>query len=38
MENGDLTWIIPNKLVAFSSPSDSSTDKNGVYKFIFRTK
>ena len=30
IENGDLNWILPSKFVAFSSPSDKSTDKYGV--------
>jgi cell division cycle 14 len=29
VENGDLNWIIPNKFVAFSSPSDDKFDKYG---------
>jgi cell division cycle 14 len=35
LENGDLCEIIPNKFIAFSSPSDSRTDHQGVnYSFI----
>lgn len=30
IENGDLNWIIPQKFVAFSSPSDAPVDKYGV--------
>lgn len=30
IENGDLNWIIPNKFVAFSSPSDKPVDKYNV--------
>lgn len=30
LENGDLNWILPNKFIAFSSPSDKPTDKYGV--------
>ncbi len=26
LENGDLNWIIPNKLLAFSTPNNSNTD------------
>lgn len=30
IENGDLNWIIPNKFIAFSSPSDKPVDKYNV--------
>ena len=30
MENGDLNWVIPGKLLAFSSPYDSGKDDSGV--------
>lgn len=33
VENGDLNWIIPNKFIAFSSPSDKKKDENGVAYF-----
>jgi cell division cycle 14 len=33
VENGDLNWIIPNKFVAFSSPSDKKKDENGLQYF-----
>lgn len=29
VEKGDLTWIIPGKLLAFSSPSNTSRDSDG---------
>jgi cell division cycle 14 len=31
IENGDLNWIVPHKFVAFSSPSDKTIDKYGVF-------
>jgi cell division cycle 14 len=30
VENGDLNWIIPGKFVAFSGPSSTQTDAEGV--------
>ena len=30
IEHGDLNWIIPNKFVAFSSPSPTQMDSYGV--------
>jgi hypothetical protein len=38
LENGDLNWIIPQKFIAFSSPSDRSTDKYGVGLALYRTE
>lgn len=35
VENGDLNWIVPDKFIAFSTPSDSHTDKYGVLIFLF---
>eukprot|EP00923_Selenidium_pygospionis_P042970 GHVN01074087.1.p1 GENE.GHVN01074087.1~~GHVN01074087.1.p1 ORF type:complete len:381 (-),score=44.07 GHVN01074087.1:1279-2421(-) len=29
VENGDLNWIIPNRFVAFSGPSSTTTDDEG---------
>jgi cell division cycle 14 len=37
IENGDLNWILPNKFVAFSSPSDKPVDKYGVRPIALRT-
>jgi cell division cycle 14 len=37
IENGDLNWIIPNKFVAFSSPSDKPVDKYNVPPIPRRT-
>ena len=37
MENGDLNWVIPGKLLAFSSPYDSGKDDSGVEMPTFRT-
>ena len=37
IENGDLNWIIPQKFIAFSSPSDKTVDKHGVPPFLLRT-
>jgi cell division cycle 14 len=38
--NGDLNWIIPGKLIAFSSPSDTLRDSYGnkpeMYSAIFK--
>lgn len=31
VDNGDMNWIIPNKFLAFSSPSNSQYDADGVY-------
>jgi hypothetical protein len=31
LENGDLNWIIPDKLIGFSSPYDKGLDQFGVY-------
>ncbi len=31
LENGDLNWIVPQKFVAFSSPSEKPIDKYGVF-------
>ena len=30
VENGDLNWIIPGKLLAFSTPNDIEMDSEGV--------
>lgn len=30
VENGDITWVIPGKFVAFSGPSDTQRDAEGV--------
>jgi cell division cycle 14 len=30
VENGDLNWIIPNKFIAFSGPSSTQRDAEGV--------
>jgi cell division cycle 14 len=30
IENGDMNWIIPNKLLAFSSPNQQSQSPQGV--------
>ncbi|KAL1115109.1 hypothetical protein AAG570_007140 [Ranatra chinensis] len=30
VDNGDLNWIVPNKLVAFARPSDDPRDPNGL--------
>ena len=29
VDNGDMNWIIPNKFLAFSSPSPSQYDSEG---------
>jgi cell division cycle 14 len=34
LENGDMNWIIPNKLLAFSSPSNSTHDSDGVTSLL----
>ena len=36
VENGDLNWIIPNKFIAFSSPSQHDHDNDGVITLLFR--
>ena len=36
IENGDLNWIIPQKFIAFSSPSDKTVDKHGVRSLTCR--
>ena len=36
IENGDLNWVIPNKMVAFSSPYEKSKDDTGVVRFLYR--
>lgn len=33
VHNGDINWIIPGKLLAFSGPVDKSTDPNGYKRF-----
>lgn len=33
VENGDLNWIIPGKLVAFSGPTNNVDDRNGIRTF-----
>lgn len=33
VQNGDLNWVVPNKFVAFSSPSDEDYDHNGYKMF-----
>lgn len=30
IENGDLNWIIPNKIIAFSSPYSTSNVVDGI--------
>lgn len=30
LENGDLNWVVPDKLIAFSSPYDTGKDQYGV--------
>ena len=30
IENGDMNWIVPGKILAFSSPSDNNFTKEGV--------
>ena len=34
VENGDLNWIIPNKFIAFSGPSNTPRDSDGVFKIF----
>lgn len=34
VENGDLNWIIPNKFIAFSGPSNTQRDADGVYNYF----
>jgi len=36
MENGDINWVIPNKFIAFSSPSEKQFDKFGVIVDLLR--
>lgn len=31
VENGDMNWIVPGKFLAFSSPSPSKYDSDGVF-------
>jgi len=33
VENGDLNWIIPGKFIAFSGPSATSHDSDGLRTF-----
>ena len=33
IENGDMNWVIPGKFLAFSGPSPSSHDPEGVILF-----
>jgi cell division cycle 14 len=33
VENGDLNWIIPDKFIAFSGPSKTPRDADGVSLF-----
>lgn len=33
IENGDMNWILPNKFLAFSGPSASQRDPDGVHNF-----
>jgi cell division cycle 14 len=33
VENGDMNWIIPGKMLAFSCPSVSATDESGMRCF-----
>jgi len=33
VDNGDMNWIVPNKFVAFSSPSSSQYDLDGYRTF-----
>ena len=35
VENGDLNWIIPNKFIAFSGPSNTPRDEDGVINIFF---
>jgi len=34
VENGDLNWIIPNKFIAFSGPSNTPRDADGVLTYL----
>ena len=34
LENGDMNWIIPGKMLAFSSPSNTTHDSDGVLTLI----
>ena len=34
VENGDLNWVVPGKLLAFSGPTNSSWDAEGVYTCV----
>lgn len=36
VENGDLNWIIPGKFIAFSGPSPTPRDQDGVKSFIIQ--
>lgn len=38
VDNGDLNWIIPGKFLAFSSPSSSPYDADGVNILLKITK
>ncbi|KAL5367767.1 CDC14 phosphatase [Cryptosporidium parvum] len=31
VENGDISWVIPNKFIAFSGPSGTSVDEDGYF-------
>ena len=33
VENGDLNWIVPNKFIAFSGPSSTPKDADGMKTF-----
>jgi cell division cycle 14 len=37
VDNGDMNWIIPGKFLAFSSPSASPYDGDGVSFLKFKT-
>lgn len=34
LENGDMNWIIPGKMLAFSSPSNTTHDSDGVIFYL----
>ncbi|KAK4534271.1 hypothetical protein CDCA_CDCA01G0296 [Cyanidium caldarium] len=34
VENGDLNWVVPGKLLAFSGPTNNSWDAEGVYTCV----
>jgi hypothetical protein len=34
VENGDLNWVVPNKLMAFSGPSSKRLEVNDPFQFL----